>query len=180
MAVHASPAPAAPSPGTAVVVGPPRPRANVKDCAWATARAPLEQHVRAAAACEGLLCGADGGLTEGLVTNLFVVDASGTVHTAPECMALAGVAQTRVVQALAALEVPIVHAAPLWADRHTWVGAFVTNSVRLVQPLTAVTLPEGCGWVHATPGTVELGAGEPVTAAVARMLRQEHTALDDL
>ena len=181
MVVHASPAPPPPTPAAAVVVGPPRTAAGIKDCAWATTRQPYEAQVPPTA-CEGLLCSADGGLTEGLVTNLFVVDNSGTVHTAPEGVVLGGIVRTRVVQTLAALDVPIVEAAPAWRHRHTWTGAFVTNGVRLVQPLTSLTLPPGCTWLpEPDPDTVELaGVEEPITAAVSRTLLQEHTPLTAL
>ena len=57
------------------VVGPPRPLAAIKDTNWVADRKPIAAQVPAHA-IEGLLQTADGGLLEGLVTNLFVIRAA--------------------------------------------------------------------------------------------------------
>lgn len=57
-----------------VVVGPPRPQADVKDTNWVTVRKPLAEKVPEDAA-EGLLQDERGCLLEGLVTNLLIVRA---------------------------------------------------------------------------------------------------------
>lgn len=56
----------------AVVVGPPRVQADVKDTNWVTLRRPLAEKVPDDAA-EGLLQDDRGRLLEGLVTNLLLV-----------------------------------------------------------------------------------------------------------
>ena len=178
--VHASPAPPRPPPGAAVVVGPPRTAAQIKDCAWATTRRPLEARLPPPC-CEGLLCSPTGELTEGLVTNLFIVDAHGIVHTAPVGQVLGGVVRHQVLQTCALLGVPVVESAPVWHARDGWVAGFVTNAARGVQPLTSVTLPDGCDWVAApVAGTVSMAPDNDVVCAIAKSLEPHYTLLDEL
>lgn len=146
--VHVSPRPA-PVPtkdNNVVIIAPPRTNASIKDCQWVNKRRPYEA-LLPQGACEGLLCNAQGGLTEGLVTNLFVIDKNNTVYTAPDEAVLGGVVRQRVLDACDALGIKVIQQAPAWQDREDWIAAFLTNAIRRVQPLSSIVLFAGCTWL---------------------------------
>jgi branched-subunit amino acid aminotransferase/4-amino-4-deoxychorismate lyase len=169
------------APGRAVVAGPLRAIPAAKDSAWAAQREGLEAGLPPGVA-DGLLTAECGALVEGLVTNLFVVQARGggegggpappfTLRTAsPADGALDGVAR-RVVLALAAAQpglVAVDERPPDPAERGAWAEAFLTNAVRGVQPLTGLAGPSREDGGGGPAWSVEFGAVPgPVTAALA-------------
>lgn len=77
-----------------------------------------------------------------------------------------GTARARVLEACRQLGLAVREEAPSAGGRATWREAFLTNSVRLVQPLRAVECGAGNVW-GAAPWRVELPAAPgPVTAAL--------------
>ena len=137
----------------ACAIGPPRDRPHVKNIAWIRDRQDLELRSSQAmegwpgvTCCDTLLCTETGDLLEGLVTNFFViVDTSGDgagcgykVQTAPESDVLAGVSRRKVIDACRRLDIPVDVSCPNPLEASTWIGAFLTNSVRQVQNLDGV------------------------------------------
>lgn len=159
-------------------------------------RRPLDQQ-KPAGAAEVLLCTQDGRLLEGLVTNLFVVtagdssggdsgcDSSGsgspavTVWTAGMGDGVVwGTARERVLQACRRLGLAVREEAPGIAGRAAWREAFLTNSLRLVQPLSSIACGAGNVWGHEPWGLALPAAPGPTTAAVRAALLELLPAVD--
>ena len=128
----------------ALVLGAPRELAAAKDSEWVRARTALEA-ARGADEEEVLLLDAEGCITEGTQTNLFVVDAHGTLCTAPEGAVLGGTVRRLVLELCAREGIPVSLRAPALADAGSWAGAFLTSTSRLVLPLDELRVLEGEG-----------------------------------
>lgn len=84
---------------------------------------------------EVLLRDSDGNLYEGLSSNFFVVDANGTVITAPEDFVLNGTIRRIAIQCCVKLGIPVAYELPNIANIDTWQGAFLTSTSRLLLPI---------------------------------------------
>lgn len=162
-----------------------------QDSGWATERQPLEA-LRPPGIADVLLCSRDGRLLEGLVTNLFVVAAaseassgSGSTGSSSRLGPAAvvvytagmgdgvvwGTARARVLEACRQLGLEVREEAPAAAARGTWREAFLTNSLRLVQPLASIACGASNVW-GLEPWELQLPqAPGPVTTAVREALR---------
>lgn len=163
-----------------------------QDSGWVAERQPLERQ-KPGGTADVLLCTQDGRLLEGLVTNLFVVVAdeggarsgrqhgdsqhgggmpSGiTVWTASMGDGVVwGTARARVLQACRQLGVAVREEAPSMAGRAAWTEAFLTNSLRIAQPLARITCPDGNVWGHTAWQLNLPQAPGPVTAALQAAL----------
>ncbi|KAL4458562.1 hypothetical protein ABPG75_013427 [Micractinium tetrahymenae] len=81
-----------------------------------------------------------------------------------------GTVRARVLQACRTLGYAVREEAPSAQSRHAWSEAFITNALRLVQPLRRVSCSEANVW-GLPPWEVELpSAPGPVTAALAAVL----------
>lgn len=81
-----------------------------------------------------------------------------------------GTMRARVLQACHRLGYTVREEAPSQSGRHAWAEAFLTNSLRLVQPLQSIECSPANVWGH-PPWQVELPAAPgPVTAALAAAL----------
>ena len=143
-------------------------------------RQPLEQQ-RPSGAAEVLLSTEDGRLLEGLVTNLFVVthssspgaagsgggDGSPVVWTAGMREGVVwGTARARVLEACRQLGIAVREEAPSSSGRAAWREAFLTNSLRRVQPLHTISCGAGNVWGHDAWEVRFPAAPGPVTAAL--------------
>ena len=141
-------------------------------------RQPLEQQ-RPSGAAEVLLSTEDGRLLEGLVTNLFVVtessapDAAGSSDGSPVVWTAGvregvvwGTARARVLEACRQLGIAVREEAPSSSGRLAWREAFLTNSLRRVQPLHTISCGAGNVWGHAAWEVRFPAAPGPVTAAL--------------
>lgn len=147
------------------VVGLPRKQPTIKHSQWVVDRQALKQHL-APTTAEGLLCTDDGYLLEGMITNFFVVTDDGNggscVVTAPiDAGVLGGVMRRGVLQACAALGIQVKEEAPHWSTHRSWQEAFLTNSLRPLQPVKRIQsfVPGLCGgipWEISLPGPVGL------------------------
>ena len=79
-----------------------------------------------------------------------------------------GTVRARVLQACAALGVAVREEAPRAADRALWREAFLSNALRVVQPLRRIECGAGNTWGH-PPWALELPA--PVPGAVTRRIQ---------
>ena len=147
---------------------------RVKPCSWPAERAPLEEtrsrHGGAAAAETLIYTVADGErarVTEGLTSNLFVLDAGGGLVTPPEGAALSGSMARCVVATALTLGVPVERRCPEVevaggaslppALRVPWRAAFVTSATKALVPIAAV---------HNDPSWTSGAAASPVYAAL--------------
>ena len=134
-------------------------RPDVKDSSWCRNRRPLEEMYKADEISEVLLArpidGADsiavgelGGieLLEGLTSNLFVVYKDGTLRTAAlEGNVLRGYARYLVLEAAERLGLRHDDTNPVLlqdAIDGMWSEVFITSSIRLVVPVTSISVPE--------------------------------------
>jgi branched-subunit amino acid aminotransferase/4-amino-4-deoxychorismate lyase len=148
----------------------------MQDSGWVAERRSLEQ--QKGDAVEVLLSTRDGRLLEGLVTNLFVVTYSSSSSTSHlnsqrtevskddiggsssllssavvwtagmEDSVVWGTVRAAVLEACHQLGVAVCEEAPNSAVRHEWQEAFITNGLRLVQPLTSISCDAGNVWGH--------------------------------
>lgn len=157
---HASPLPSFDREPATVLVAAPALRQtnpNAKDVAWPATRAAYDDVKRRMQETDGIgeiILTPDGGATllEGLTTNLFVVrtrvdmpyhgvaDAKSSVElvTAPRDSVLPGLARDAVIRASVAEGLPVREEPVLASDADCWTEAFLTNAVRLVQPVREV------------------------------------------
>ncbi|KAK9813762.1 hypothetical protein WJX73_007929 [Symbiochloris irregularis] len=126
----------------AEIVGGPRWLWEAKNSRWVNDRKPLEDHLRESGR-EGLLADESGCLLEGLTSNLFVIaeirPGEFEVQTAAvHHRVLEGIMRRHVLQACAHLRLPLQEISPVPRQASTWRAAFLTSSVRLMQPLDAI------------------------------------------
>lgn len=135
----------------------------VKNSSWVSQRAHLEQSRPSTNIAETILVDQSDGfaLYEGLVTNLFVVidvkDSSSTsldssssaVLTAPGDTILPGTVRQCVLDACRHLNLTVIDEPPRLADWRNFQGAFVTNALRVLQPLTSMIVR-----VHPKDGSI--------------------------
>ncbi|KAJ8766076.1 hypothetical protein K2173_020592 [Erythroxylum novogranatense] len=139
------------------VVGRGREVAEAKYSDWVRLRKPLEKW-RPPSVTELLLSNDGDRLLEGTVTNLFVVsrkdnngdkysDCSKSVSpfevlTAPVSDGvLPGIMRQLVIEVCLNNGIPFQEVAPSWSKRELWQEAFVTSSLRLVQPVEKIQVP---------------------------------------
>lgn len=156
------------------------PRLALQDSGWVAERQPLEQQKGDAA--EVLLCTRGGQVLEGLVTNLFVV--AGTA-AAPEVWTAGmqdgvvwGTVRAQVLQACHQLGIPVREEAPDMARRHEWREAFLTNGLRVVQPLSSIACGKGNVFGHPAWELAFPAAPGPVTSAITAALTPLLPAVD--
>jgi len=131
-------------PGCAeVFVSGSRVNAAAKDSQWLRDRAGIEAALSPGA--EGLLCTQEGLLLEGLVTNVFVVREDGAVQTASPSadLVLDGIMRRSIIRCCQELGVQVVESAPNVSDRHLWQEGFLTNCLRVIQPLSSMKMYDG-------------------------------------
>ncbi len=167
----------------AYVVGPPRPRPDIKDISWIRERRDLESRAASAAGrfpdaicCDALLSTENGLLLEGMITNIFVVVATPAsttglstcykLQTAPESMVLAGVARRQVIEACGSLGIPVDLTCPDPSERGSWCEAFLTNSIRRVQSLDGIIGAATNVWGH-DAWDVSFGRDSPISKRIA-------------
>lgn len=128
----------------------------VKNSSWVSQRAHLEQSRPSANIAETILVDPSDGfaLYEGLVTNLFVVldvkgsnsislePSSSALFTAPGDTILPGTVRQCVLEACQHLNLTVIDEPPRLADWRNFQGAFVTNALRVLQPLTSLIVRE--------------------------------------
>lgn len=149
------------------VMGPGRTLPRVKNSFWASTRQALER-VRPADTSEIILSNDGDLLLEGTLTNFFVVarrkqtvlnkseDSMSIVRqdhsriawndvevlTAPlEDGVLPGVIRSLVISVCQESGIPLREVAPSWDLRHSWREAFVTSSIRILQPVVKIQMP---------------------------------------
>lgn len=85
----------------------------------------------------------DGSILEGMVSNFYALVQQGetvVLQTAPvESLALPGISRKCVLQACQELGIPVQETPPKVGERSSWLGAFVTNSVRGISPISGFT-----------------------------------------
>ncbi|KAJ7555870.1 hypothetical protein O6H91_05G058100 [Diphasiastrum complanatum] len=148
------------TPAHLAVMGPGRNLPLAKLSSWAKTRQILEQ-LRPRDATEVLLSKDGHKLLEGLLTNFFVVvNINPTkyeegqqhsedylwenieVQTAPlKEGVLPGVIRKLIIESFLERRIRFREVAPVWEDRHIWKEAFITSSLRLVQPVASVQAP---------------------------------------
>lgn len=143
--------------GDAVILGGPRSVPIGKDSSWVKDRHHLES-LKPEGAVEVLLSSKDGRLLEGLVTNIFVVtedEGCAVIQTASmEEGVVWGTARKRVIEACIILGVRVIETAPRFEERNRWKEAFISNSLRSVQPIRRIVCDERNVFGH-PPFTVE-------------------------
>jgi branched-subunit amino acid aminotransferase/4-amino-4-deoxychorismate lyase len=131
-------------------------------------RQPLEQ--QRGDAVEVLLCTRGGHVLEGLVTNLFVVagtaDAPVVWTAGMQDGVVWGTVRAQVLHACHQLGIPVREEAPDMARRHEWREAFVTNGLRVVQPLSSIACGQGNAFGHQPWELLFPAAPGPVTSAI--------------
>ncbi len=126
----------------AVVLGAPRDVPIGKDSGWVTQRQSLEA-TRPHGAAEILLANQQGGLLEGLVTNLYIITFLEQDKVVLQTAGMGdgvvwGTMRKRVLEACNVLGLIVVEQPPLAGERALWQEAFLTNAVRGVQPLNEI------------------------------------------
>eukprot|EP00249_Psilotum_nudum_P001812 c14510_g1_i1 orf=504-1262(-) len=143
------------------IMGPGRSFPNAKSSQWVSCRQALEQ-VRPPDVTEILLSNDGNALLEGTITNLFVVCSSESdlkgkgyngeidmempwkgleIHTAPLGGVLPGVIRQIILEICDEQGIPLREIEPLWSNYNLWKEAFLTNSVRLLQPVESIQAP---------------------------------------
>ncbi|KAL3691784.1 hypothetical protein R1sor_005435 [Riccia sorocarpa] len=146
------------------VMGPGRKIPRAKDSLWTSTRQGLES-VKPSGTNEIILSANGNDLLEGLVTNFFVVklrDAKNhgqavrqfesghnelslsdyEVLTAPlSDGVLNGVVRNVIIEVCREAGIAIREVSPCWSSHHTWKEAFVTNALRILQPVTSIQIP---------------------------------------
>lgn len=160
---HVAPlAPPRAPPVRAVACGAPRAHALAKDSAWVSQRAALEAAAKGPGIEEVLLVDAQGGITEGTQTNLFAITRAGALQTAGEGV-LEGTVRGLLLSLAAEQGIPVLLTAPLLSEAHSWRGAFLTSTSRLLLPLDELAAAPG-----AEP--LQLPRGDPLVARLAKAL----------
>lgn len=130
--------------------GTPRKQAFAKNTAWVHQRRNLER-TRGENVSETILLSDTGEgsctpenltLLEGLVTNFFVLMSDGSLWTASEHdQILNGSVRKIVLEAARNRGMTIRERAPCVKDRHMFAGAFITNAVRVISPISQLRFP---------------------------------------
>ncbi|XP_062076561.1 uncharacterized protein LOC133781541 isoform X2 [Humulus lupulus] len=153
------------------VVGPGREAASAKHSNWVRVRTSLEK-LKPPSATDLLLSNDGNRLLEGSVTNFYVVcrkvndqdDKDGTegsatdkkesgdcfeVQTAPVSDGvLPGVIRQLVIEVCLTRGIPFREVAPMWSEHEIWEEAFITNSLRLLQHVETVSIPNSWDSLH--------------------------------
>lgn len=144
VACHIAPLPPLPKPPVRVEVrGAPRENAAAKDSSWVADRAPLEALMRSATVGDvnELLLPTEGGaLLEGSQTNFYALR-DGAVHTAGEGV-LYGTVRRLLLEVCEREGIPVVLEPPLLDDVHTWEGALISSTSRLLLPIDELYVPK--------------------------------------
>ncbi|KAI7725110.1 hypothetical protein M8C21_026481 [Ambrosia artemisiifolia] len=145
------------------VVGRGRDVANAKYSDWVRIRKPLEK-LRPPSATELLLSNDGDQILEGCLTNFFVLSRKENIEedgeraeeklpkhkygyslelqTAPiSDGVLPGVVREVVIEVCLKIGIPVREVAPSWSKRHLWEEAFITNSLRLLQHVETIRVP---------------------------------------
>jgi len=142
-----------PSSHIAVILGGPRKVPTAKDTGWIAERATLEA-MKAPGVSDILLCDQQGRLLEGLITNVFIVTkskdaAAYIIETAGTEVGEEGgggvawgTVRWRVKQAADKLGIQFIEQAPSMGDRDMWKEAFLSNSLRGIEPLWEIKCDE--------------------------------------
>lgn len=140
VAAFAAPLPTPALSASVEVLGGPRETPRAKDSSWAEQRAPIEAAMSSSTS-EALLADKDGKvLLEGLITNIFVIDADGTILTAGEGV-LIGHMRALVVHVCVEQGLPLRLECPRLDQMDRWQGAFLCSTTRPVQPITEIRCP---------------------------------------
>lgn len=138
---HAAPLPGVPKPPIKVQIrGVARDNAKAKDSEWVRQRAAM-QDAKPSDVNEILLLDGQGGVLEGMSSNVFVVE-DGKVVT-PDNGILVGTVRNLVLEVCQREGIPITFAAPKMDDANKWEGMFITSTSRLVLPVDSAELPDG-------------------------------------
>ncbi|XP_024515125.1 uncharacterized protein LOC9653006 isoform X1 [Selaginella moellendorffii] len=139
--------PASTVPAQVSVMGPSRETPLAKSSQWVRTRQVLEQCMPKSTA-EVILSNDGRHLLEGLVTNFFVV--LSTVGEGSRCVVqtaalgngvLPGTVRQLVIEICSEKNIPVLEGSPSWDERYLWKEAFVTSSVRLIQPVSEIQMP---------------------------------------
>jgi hypothetical protein len=88
--------------------------------------------------------------------------------------------------------IPILEVAPSWESRHTWREAFVTSSLRLVQPVALIQRPiawdltrssdawKTCEWTCHSLDTSLGSVTQRIQSLVIEKATQENLQIDDI
>ncbi|CAA3033690.1 uncharacterized protein LOC111376373 isoform X1 [Olea europaea subsp. europaea] len=143
------------------VVGPGRDVANAKYSDWVRLRKSLEK-LRPPSITELLLSNDGDRILEGCLTNFFVICLkdnnednnfaekkglqtfrSVEIQTAPVADGiLPGVIRQVITQICLQIGIPLREVAPSWSQRELWVEAFITNSLRVLQHVDTIQVPD--------------------------------------
>lgn len=149
-------------PAHVAVLGSGRDLPLAKYSVWASAREALEK-AKPAGATEIVLSNDGDGLLEGSVTNFFVVAMNPDLEVQTAALGdgvLPGVIRQLVIEVCEEDQIPIRQVIPSWQSRGTWIDAFVTSSLRIVQPVESIRrchpwvpsnrleLLENCEWTE--------------------------------
>jgi len=124
--------------------GPPRSLPHVKACRWVEDRKTLEEQ-KPNGCSEVLLVDKEGCIMEGLINNFFVVTYPDLQSGRQRIMtagsqdpSLEGIMAKRVLEAAKELNLDIETMAPNVKGRGAWCEAFMTNSIRGLQPISRI------------------------------------------
>lgn len=116
---------------------------------------------------EALMVGPDGLITEGLASNFFVIrpspDAPHTLEVVSSPVGstvLPGIIRSAVVEACEGLGVRFVEERPWMSDVGTWSACFITNAIRLVQPVGSLIVLDERGTELGRTQFTQAGEGE--------------------
>mmetsp|Transcript_2089 Transcript_2089/g.13489 ORF Transcript_2089/g.13489 Transcript_2089/m.13489 type:complete len:339 (+) Transcript_2089:4549-5565(+) len=156
------PGPAGQEPSPACILGRKRIIPTVKYTDWVHEREILKT-IKPPDCGEVLLADErDGSILEGMVSNFYALVQQGetvVLQTAPvESLALPGISRKCVLQACRKLGIPVQETSPKVGERSSWLGAFVTNSVRGISPISGFTWyesPKDPGYLLTCPSEEE-------------------------
>lgn len=105
---------------------------------------------------------------------------------------LPGVIRQLVIEVCRLEGIPILEVAPSWESRHTWREAFVTSSLRLVQPVASIQRPiawdltrssdawKTCEWTCHSLDTSLGSVTQRIQSLVIEKATQENLQIDDI
>ncbi|CAK9270376.1 unnamed protein product [Sphagnum jensenii] len=195
------------------IMGPSRELPLAKFSLWVDTRRFLEKS-KPLSVSEIILSDDGDLLLEGSVTNFFVVAESRAyskdcnyderrdsrnqwegieVQTAAlKDGVLPGVIRQLVIEVCRLEGIPILEVAPSWESRHTWREAFVTSSLRLVQPVASIQRPiawdltrssdawKTCEWTCHSLDTSLGSVTQRIQSLVIEKATQENLQIDDI